>query len=397
MKKIANFFEKNHLILAALLSLSWSIVGIIHMIPPTNVMYQNGHPLSSNASYNNWSFKHYNYSDLLALWIEHKLYLHSIPYISNRIEYPPIIGLYMWGASFFPGYTGYFISSALGIGLSLFLSFVILFKIIGHKAWLLLLCPFLYSYELLNWDYLGIVFLVAGIYYARKQNYFKAGIFFSLGTFTKLFPVFYAFYYFLSLTFQSKKKQRLDLIKGFIIPAVLTNIVFMLGNFINWVYFYAYNISRSGTSSFLDMFFPLAHIPLPLIEISSIFIIVVALFISGKILKANPSLVLEVSAFFLAAFFFSNKVFSPQYIAWLYVALLVVRIPSIFLIAIGIGGLIDFICVCLTISYWDSGIPQIISYEERYLVMAIAMILLLKTTNSLKIKPLKEFFKRETV
>lgn len=387
IKNLLSFSDRRKLPLSIVIISAWTSFNVLRMMPPHSVMITNPSGNALNNSYNSWAFAHYNYSDILSLWLSRGLYLHRIPYISNRIEYPVLTGLFMWIAAWFPSYSGYFIASAVAIALSILISFNYLYKLINHWAWLYLLCPMLYSYELLNWDYFAICFLIIGIYYANQENFFKSGLFFSLGTFAKLFPVFFAFYYFLSFSFTRQKRQRNDLLKGFFLSAIIANIFFIFPNISNWLYFYTFNLRRPGPSSFLSMFYPVAKLPEILTELSSIIVPIFGFILSVWLLKKSPAQVLEVSGLFLTIFLIGNKVFSPQYIVWVYVVLLILRAPIWLLISIAVGGLIDFICVCLTVTYWDSGIPQIISYEERYIVLVyVAAMLFLKIKQSANIE-----------
>lgn len=72
--------------------------------------------------YHNWAFSHLAYSDIVSLYGAHQLYNHALPYIAAPIEYPVLMGVFMWLTAWVPTVTGYFLitglatwTSALGI------------------------------------------------------------------------------------------------------------------------------------------------------------------------------------------------------------------------------------------------------------------------------------------
>ena len=137
-----------------------------------------------------WAFAHHSYSDLLTLYSPRYLHgAHPIPYLQDRIEYPPVLGLVLWLPSFVPGGpAAYLAVTALFLAGCLAFTLVALSRLPGAKPWWLAATPALGYYAFLNWDLLPIALVAASLLAATRGRGAAAGALAALGTATKLFP-----------------------------------------------------------------------------------------------------------------------------------------------------------------------------------------------------------------
>lgn len=60
-------------------------------------------------AYHLWAYAHLAYSDIISLYGAHQLYTHALPYFSTPIEYPVLMGVFMWVMGFAPTVVGFFL------------------------------------------------------------------------------------------------------------------------------------------------------------------------------------------------------------------------------------------------------------------------------------------------
>jgi hypothetical protein len=137
-----------------------------------------------------WAFAHHSYSDLLTLYSPRYLHgAHPIPYLQDRIEYPPLLGLLLWLPSFLPGGpTAYLAASALFLAGCLWVAVRCLAALPGTRPWWLAATPALGYYAFLNWDLLPVALIAGSLLALRQGRAATAGALAALGTATKLFP-----------------------------------------------------------------------------------------------------------------------------------------------------------------------------------------------------------------
>ncbi len=143
------------------------------------------------APYRHWAFNHHAYSDLLAMAGDR--YFNGgrpIPYLQDRIEYPPLLALALWLPSFVPGgpaayfTAGYLFLAACGLA-----GIALLARIPGARPWWLAGTPALAYYGGLNWDLFPIALLLAAVLAFERARPATAGTLVALGVSAKLWPV----------------------------------------------------------------------------------------------------------------------------------------------------------------------------------------------------------------
>src|SRR6266496_881800 len=153
-----------------------------------NLVRGAGHP---GVEYRPWAFDHHSYSDLLAMAGDR--YFgggRPLPYLEDRIEYPPLLGLALWLPSFAPGgpaayfTVGYGFLAACGLG-----CVALLGRLPGASVLWLAATPALAYYGGLNWDLFLILLLLAAVLAFERSRPAAAGVLTGLGVAAKLWPI----------------------------------------------------------------------------------------------------------------------------------------------------------------------------------------------------------------
>jgi uncharacterized membrane protein len=327
--------------LAIVSIVGYSIWGILRLWAPQHLFYDAGKPIYGNEPYNKWAFFHANYSDIYSLWGSRGLFLHKVPYVNNKIEYPVLMGIYMWFMSFASNVSLYFLFSCLGIVVALAISIYYLRKILPNTYYLFAISPLLFGYEFLNWDVLGILFLILGVYFYKNDKITASAIALAIGTSVKFYPIILLYYFCIS-AFGKKETDTLKrLLLSFSITWLIINIYFMISNFSNWSYFFTFNFVREGTSGFLDMF----YVPSPsfaVLDAVAILLQLAALYLTTRLTYKSRITPIVASTMFFAIFLLTNKIYSPQYMLWLLILVLISEFPTFVCWILAAGGLIDY-------------------------------------------------------
>jgi hypothetical protein len=148
----------------------------------------------TGPGYYRWAFVHHAYSDVIALWGSH--YgggARPVPYLEDRIEYPPLLGAALWLPAFAPGgAAGHLALTALLLAACLAATLLALGRLPGAAPWWLGATPALAYYAFLNWDLLPIALTAGSLLLlaraARPGAAAGGGALAGLGVAAKLFP-----------------------------------------------------------------------------------------------------------------------------------------------------------------------------------------------------------------
>ena len=165
----------------AALCLLWLVLGLANVARGLDAV---------GPDYWRWAFAHHSYSDLLTLYSPRYLHgAHPVPYLQDRIEYPPLLGLVLWLPSLWPGGPGAYLAiSALFLAGCLGLAVLALSRLPGSKPWWLAATPALGYFAVLNWDLLPIALVAGSLLALERGRTARSGALAALGTATKLFP-----------------------------------------------------------------------------------------------------------------------------------------------------------------------------------------------------------------
>lgn len=324
--------------LAALVGLGWMLAGGLWL--SRGASHVN---VSHVTAYGRWAYAHLAYSDLFQLYMTARLGSHAAPYVHLPIQYPVVSGVFMWLAAWAPGPAGYFALSAVGLSLCALISLWLLSKLVPHSYHWFGFLPLLAIYGLLNWDLLGIVFLLAALEASRRRRLGWAGVLIALGTFAKLFPLVLLGFLVVQLARLRDWRSLGRMVTGFLGVSTAINLPFALASSAGWSYFFRYNLKRPGSMGLrwalevLDVH----KVPTEIVDATTFGLTaLVALACLWWVWQGGPYL--SAMALTMLVFFFVNKVYSPQYTLWVLVFVMLASWPSWLYGLLGAMGTLDY-------------------------------------------------------
>jgi hypothetical protein len=336
--------------------LAWGVVGTLRAWPAASVV-PGGVP---DAAYPLWSFWHFAYSDIVALYSTRGIYRHLWPYIQVPLEYPPVIGLFLWLASWAPKVQGYLLVNAAALVAAAIGAYWAAAVVQGERAARLwAFSPLLAVYLVYNWDVLGIIaYGLAAVAYHRRR-YAWAGVFVGLGIATKLFPIVLLPYLFLDRWREGDRRAAWSLAGAAVGSFVVVNAPFAAVNWNGWSTFWFFNTTRNASPGFWQWL--LTHQILSIAAIDGLsFVLVAAMAVALAALvlrgRASPWV---AGAILLTWWLWMNKVYSPQYMVWVLYAWVIAGGASRTAWLFAVAGLLDFALAMLWLATGYSHVPQV--------------------------------------
>ncbi len=146
------------------------------------------------SGYEVWALNHGVYSDIVKLSINHYVrgahVIHPLPYVHDKIEYPVLLGFILWLPSWLPGGpASWFAAAGVITVAATFASIALIRRHSPRSAWWLAATPALLLDAGINWDLVGILFMVGAVVWFGERRYRLSGVSTAIGTLFKLFPV----------------------------------------------------------------------------------------------------------------------------------------------------------------------------------------------------------------
>lgn len=244
------------------------------------------------------------------------------PYLNGiQIEYPVLMGLFMRAMAIIGGdIRGYYIANTLAlIALAVGGTFL-LYKLVRseeqNKLWRYwIFAPSMLVFSIYNWDLIAVFCVIAAMYLVWKERDFSAAFFLALGTWAKLYPIFY----FLPLLLKQdgwRRKGGVILVAGAVTLAL--NLPFAIANFDSWAYFFTFN---SGRISTFDSIWTVLRWGFQGLQdekvINSLSLSIFAFWYLFAMWKYRSESIFKSWYMATLIFMMTNKVFSPQYLLWL--------------------------------------------------------------------------------
>jgi uncharacterized membrane protein len=294
----------------------------------------------------NWvgskQYTHACYSDVIPLWSAERLDVGNVPYRDNGVEYPVLVGAFMWlTAGLTRAVASVFTSisevQVFGILTCLLLAVCALFTAAAtvgaagrrpYDAAIFALSPLLIFHAFSNWDLLAMAFAACGLWAWARDKPVAAGVLIGLGTAAKLYPVFLLVPIVL-LAFRCRIYRPAGWCVGSALAVWLAvNIPIAGAYYGGWKEFYSFSFHRDAeASTFWYMGHYLATVGLhpgyaPAWSPSGIavaFLLLGALAALAWLALLAPVKPRIGQLAFLAvlAFLLTTKVWSPQYSIWL--------------------------------------------------------------------------------
>jgi Glycosyltransferase family 87 len=299
-----------------------------------------GHP---GVAYRPWAFDHHAYSDLLAMAGDR--YFHGgrpLPYLEDRIEYPPLLALALWLPSFAPGgpavyfTVGYAFLAACGMGCIALLS-----RLPGASAWWLAATPALAYYGGLNWDLFPLLLLLAAVVALERGRAAQAGGVLALGVAAKLWPVSLAPPALAALSRRGERGAIARAALAAVAVLAAVNLPIALAAPRAWRWFWEFNAGRGAENSIwellrqsprlaplvFDATFLNAATAVPLA--AAVGFAAWAAFRAGSAGEAASARAVRLgTALVIVVWIATSKVWSPQYALWAFTAGALVAAPG---------------------------------------------------------------------
>ncbi|MFT3913672.1 MAG: glycosyltransferase 87 family protein [Anaeromyxobacteraceae bacterium] len=342
----------------ALLAALWLAIGYV------NVARGAWH---TGGGYRFWAFQHHCYSDIIALHGDRYLGgAHPLPYLHDHIEYPPLLGLFLWLPSWAPsGAIGHFTVTYALLALCLAAALWALARTDGADAFWLGATPALVYYAGLNWDLLPIALVALAVLALARGRAGGAGALAAAGVTAKLFPAVLAPAAWAGLLGRREPGAR-GLERGAVAFAVagagtlvLLNAPVALAAWDGYTWFFRFNAGRGAENSLWDA---LGLVPGPLLEALSTAPFVVATLAAalaayraarrsggaGEGTGASGAdapwldAVRVGTALALVVWIATNKIWSPQYALYGFLAGALAGAPRAWFWPLALVSVVDF-------------------------------------------------------
>lgn len=321
--------------------------------------------------YDRWAYHRLAYSDIIALYHTRHLYLHLLPYLQNRIEYPVVMGVFLWITSYAPGLLGYFTANAIVLWLSAVGSLCFLREIVPQRYQWFAWTPLLLVYGLLNWDVFGIFLMICGWYLYTRKRYAWAAVVFALAVFFKFFPLFLLPFILVELYRKGQIRTLGKMVAIFVAMSVAINAPFIIGNFRNWSFFFVFNAKR-GVGADLWANHWVHALPVATVDGLSFLIVTVGLLWQARRVWQGKTVMSAASRWF-ALFLLVNKVFSPQYMLWMMAFAIMAEWPIPSYSWLTLGGLVDYVNSFTVLYLIKTHSPFLKWYGDRLFPLGLLM------------------------
>jgi len=359
--------------LAIALALVWLAIGY------ANVARGASH---AGAGYRFWAFQHHCYSDVIALYGDR--YLgggRPLPYVEDRIEYPVLLGVALWLASFAPGgVLGHFTATYLFLSACLVLALLALSWTPGAAPWWLGATPAIVYYAGLNWDLLPVALLALAVLAQQVARPAASGVLAALGVSAKLFPAALVPAAAGALAFRPPRRALARFAIALAAVLLVVNLPLALAAPDAWSWFFRYNAGRGAENSIWEA---LAVPRGPLLEAlglaplgaAATFAFVAAGLAARRGGDAARAVRLG-TALALVAWIATNKVFSPQYALYGFLAGALAAAPLPLFLALSAVSVADFhLAFEVRARSWDPGFRDLL-VEPGHVVRTLLWLVL---------------------
>lgn len=273
------------------------------------------------------AFTRFCYTDIVALYYQHSLQDHKLPYVQVWIEYPVLTGVFMW-LTVLPTESarGFFLLNVAGLAAAATVTAVLLFRLVGTRAWYFVAAPSLMLLAFINWDLLPVALSTAAVFAHLKNRQGLAGILLGLGVATKFYPILLLVPIAMALRHRGETLALTRLVIAAGIAWVVSNAYLAIAGTEGWAYFYRANGTRGIDGFALASFACRVFLGKRTCgtghpEVTALMLLAL---ITGSLLvwlakrHREPDFKRWTLGFpILVVFLLTSKVYSPQYSLWL--------------------------------------------------------------------------------
>lgn len=173
-----------------------------------------------------------------------------IPYIDSFVEYPVMIGLFIWLVGMATkNRESYFLLTGLVLSCLALASFYLSEKgKLGREKirmtlfWLA--APTVFLFTVYNWDVLAVFFMISALFLYRKNHDLTGTLFLTLGVWTKFFPIFVLPAVLLRKLMKGERTHILLILLVFLLVSLAVNLPFFIGSPKGWSVFFSFSRER---------------------------------------------------------------------------------------------------------------------------------------------------------
>ncbi|WP_375491371.1 glycosyltransferase family 87 protein [uncultured Jatrophihabitans sp.] len=299
-------------------------------------------PCATGEWNGNKQYTHLCYSDVVPLWSDERLDVGAVPYRDTSVEYPVLIGGFMWLTadltrgvhaveSSWPQVLVFGMITALLLSLCALVTTAATAQTARGRPWdaaIFALSPLLVFHAFSNWDLLATAFTSAALWAWSRRRPVLTGAMIGLGTAAKLYPVFLL----VALGILAWRTRKLADAMWAVGAAALTwlavNGPVALAYHRAWWEFYSFSIDRPTERSTLwavgrtltdgslsDTDAPFWKPPGVAVALALIIALAAVVYV-GLAAPVRPRLA-QLAFLCVLAFLLTTKVWSPQYSLWL--------------------------------------------------------------------------------
>ena len=240
-------------------------------------------------------------------------------------EYPVLTMYAMRVGALGGGVSGFFYATAVLLSICAAIAGFVLARRTGIRALYFAAAPTLLLFGLMNWDLVGIVFMVLAIDAFLRDRDMLSGVWLGLAVAAKFFPVLLLVPFGLDRWRAGRRTDATRLVAGAGAAWLVVNVPFALLAFDRWSFFFRFNARRPpdiDTAWYAICqrgFHDVPCMPTGLVNTASFVLFAAAAAIVWRAKASrDPEFRPWTMGFaILALFFLTNKVYSPQYDLWL--------------------------------------------------------------------------------
>lgn len=267
------------------------------------------------------------YSDLVGIYVRDRLWTHPIPYVETRLEYPVVAGTLQYLVSWAPDVHWYFVLlSGLLVASALGILWAIAQLSPHSPLWIFAATPPLTLYGFMNWDLVGLLFLLLSLLLFDRGRHGWSALLLALGVWTKLFPVLLLPWMVAMQVRDRQWRRLLTFMALFLSVSVAVNLPFYVANPDGWLYTLRFHAGRPSDGGSVWSYLP--GISVAWVDRWSLLLGAVGATWAGAMAFTSRTGMARAALVALACLFLVLKVTSPQYDLWLVPFLALASAPA---------------------------------------------------------------------
>jgi uncharacterized membrane protein len=288
--------------------------------------------------------QHHALSDVAGRLIAHHIHAGALPYVGWRTEYPVVVGLAQWVASWFGGTPlGFLVATSAFSAVLAVVLIRMLIRAGGVAVWHAILAPAFVLYAFHNWDLFAVVPAVAGVLAFDDERDGWSGSLIAIGACAKVFPAVFLPPLVARRVRDGGWRAAVPLVASAGVTTAILNLPFAVASAHGWWFPFRFQSRRSitwGTLWSVPGRLPGIgdHLGIHsggLANALSIAALIVGIGVLSVIAARRRMTAVAIGAAATGVFLLANKVYSPNYDLWLVPWLALIPLARQWRVALG--------------------------------------------------------------